>query len=192
MLDYKNRDLAMQLLTEYTENPNLLKHAYAVEAAMRAYAKKYGEDPEEWGVVGLLHDFDYEKYPTPAEHTIVGAKILREKGYPEHVVYAISSHADYNGLKREKPMEKALFACDELSGFVTAVALVRPTKSIFDVDVKSVKKKLKDKAFARGVNREEVYKGAEELGVPLDEHIEFVIESLKPVAKSLEIDGVAS
>ncbi len=192
MLDYKNRDLAMQLLMEYTENPNLLKHAYAVEAAMRAYAKKYGEDPEEWGVVGLLHDFDYEKYPTPAEHTIVGAKILREKGYPEHVVYAISSHADYNGLKRERSMEKALFACDELSGFVTAVALVRPTKSIFDVDVKSVKKKLKDKAFARGVNREEVYKGAEELGVPLDEHIEFVIESLKPVAKSLEIAGVES
>ncbi len=192
MLDYKNRDLAMQLLTEYTQNPNLLKHAFAVEAAMRAYANKYGEDPEEWGVVGLLHDFDYEKYPTPAEHTIVGARILQEKGYPEHVVYAISSHADYNGLTREKPMEKALFACDELSGFVTAVALVRPTKSIFDVDVKSVKKKLKDKAFARGVNREEVYKGAEELGVPLDEHIEFVIESLKPVADALDIAGIDS
>ena len=182
----------MQLLTEYTQNPNLLKHAYAVEAAMRAYAEKTGADPDEWGVVGLLHDFDYEKYPTPAEHTIVGARILREKGYPEHVIYAISAHADYNELTREQPLERTLYACDELSGFITAVALVRPTKSIFDVDVKSVKKKLKDKAFARGVNREEVYRGAEELGVPLDEHIEFVIEALKPVADVLEISGTAS
>ena len=188
-MEYTNREQALQLLMEYTKNPNLLKHAFAVEASMRAYAQRFEADPDEWGVVGLLHDFDYEQYPTPEEHTIVGARILRDKGYPEHVVYAISAHADYNGLKRDRLMERVLFACDELSGFVTAVALVRPSKSVFDVDVKSVKKKLKDKAFARGVNREEVYKGAEELGVPLDEHIDFVINALKPVADVLEISG---
>ncbi|MBE3551903.1 MAG: HDIG domain-containing protein [Kyrpidia tusciae] len=184
-----NREEAWQLLNEYTKNPNLIKHALAVEAAMRAYARRYGENEEKWGIVGLLHDFDYDRWPSPEDHPIRGAEILREKGYPEDVVHAILSHADYLGVPREHLMDKCLYACDELSGFITAVALVRPTKSIYDVDVRAVKKKLKDKAFARGVNREDVRRGAEELGVGLDEHIGFVIEALKGAARELGLEG---
>ncbi|WDL99394.1 HDIG domain-containing protein [Alicyclobacillus sp. ALC3] len=156
---------------------------------MRAYAQKSGEDVEKWGITGLLHDFDYEQYPTPQEHTIVGAKILAQQGYPDDVIYAIRAHADYNGLVRDTPLAKALYACDELSGFVMAVAMVRPNRDLADVEVKSVKKKLKDKAFARGVNRDDVYNGAEELGVNLDEHIDFVIRALQNVRGELGLDG---
>jgi putative nucleotidyltransferase with HDIG domain len=188
MLD---RETAWALLNEYTTNPSLIKHALAVEAAMRAYARKFGEDEELWGITGLLHDFDYEKYPTPEEHPFVGSKILREKGYPEEMIRAILGHANYSGVPRDTLLAKALFACDELSGFITAVALVRPTKSIFDVDVKAVKKKLKDKAFAKGVSREDVKNGPIELGVDMDEHIQFVIDALKEQADALGLRGVA-
>jgi putative nucleotidyltransferase with HDIG domain len=185
------REEAHELLCEYTENPNLRKHAYAVEAAMRLYAEKLGGDPEEWAVVGLLHDFDYEKWPDAADHPAKGAEILRERGYPEHMVRAVQSHADYTGILRETPMEKALFACDELTGLIVAVALVRPTKSIMDVKVKSVRKKMKDKAFAAGVSREDVIKGAEELSIPLDEHIGNVIEAMQGIADELGLRGSA-
>ncbi|KUO97143.1 HAD family hydrolase [Ferroacidibacillus organovorans] len=191
MLDYRNREKAYALLREYTENKGLIKHALAVEASMRAYAKYYGEDEDEWGVVGLLHDFDYERYPSVEEHTVVGGAILRDLGYPEHVIEAIAGHADRTGERRKTRLDHALFACDEISGFVTAVALVRPTKSVMDVDVASVKKKLKDKAFAKGVSREDVYQGAEELGRSLDEHIEFVIRALQAAADELELRGVS-
>ncbi|QSO50294.1 HDIG domain-containing protein [Alicyclobacillus curvatus] len=184
-----NREEALVLLHEYTKTDSLRRHAYAVEASCRAYARKYGEDEDKWGITGLLHDFDYEMYPTQAEHTIVGARILAEKGFPEDVIYAIRAHADYNNLERNALLDKVLYACDELSGFVMAVAMVRPTKNVADVEVKSVKKKLKDKAFARGVNRDDVYRGAEELGVPLEEHIAFVIGALTAVADSLGLDG---
>ncbi|MCL6548743.1 MAG: HDIG domain-containing protein [Alicyclobacillus sp.] len=156
---------------------------------MRAYAEKFGEDPELWGITGLLHDFDYEQHPTPEEHTIVGARILREQGYPEELVHAVQAHADYNHLPRNTRLAQALYACDELCGFIMAVAMVRPTRNLADVEVKSVKKKLKDKAFARGVNRDDVYRGAEELGVPLEEHIAFVIAALTRVAAELGLDG---
>src|SRR5207248_7327547 len=152
---------------------------------MRAYAEKFGEDVEKWGITGLLHDFDYEKYPTPQEHPFVGNKILEERGYPEDVRRAILSHADYSGVKRESPMEKALFACDELAGFITASALVKPGKSLAEVEAKSVRKKMKDKAFARSVNREDIIKGAQELGMDLEEHIAFCIEAMKSVAGEL-------
>lgn len=187
----KTRTEALELLQAYTQSESLLRHAYAVEASMRAYAEKYGEDVEKWGITGLLHDFDYEKYPTPQEHTIVGAKILEEQGYPEDVIYAIRAHADYNGLVRDTPMAKALFASDELSGFVMAVAMVRPTRSLADLEVKSVKKKLKDKAFARGVNRDDVTQGALELGINLDDHIAFVISALLRVSAELGLEGAS-
>lgn len=190
--DYRDRAAAYRLLTEYTESKSLIKHALAVETAMRAYAHRFAQDVEEYGVVGLLHDFDYERYPGTAEHTIAGARILREHGYPERVIRAIQAHADYNGIERVELMEKALYACDELSGFVVAVALVRPSKSILDVDVASVRKKLKDKAFAKGVNRDDVHRGAAELGIPLDEHIEFVIRALADAAETLELQGVSA
>jgi len=185
----KNRLEALELLHEYTESTSLRRHAYAVEAAVRAYAREFGEDEEKWGIAGLLHDFDYEKYPTPAEHTIVGANILREKGYPEDVIYAIRAHAGYNGLDRVSLLDKALYACDELSGFVMAVAMVRPSRKVADVTAKSVKKKLKDKAFAKGVSREDVYRGAEELGVDLDSHVTRVVEALSGIATVLGLDG---
>lgn len=188
----KTRDEALALLHEYTESESLRKHAYAVEAAMRAYAEKYGEDIEKWGLTGLLHDFDYEKYPDLKDHTVVGAKILAEQGYPEDMIYAIRAHASYYDVPRNTLLAKALFACDELSGFAMAVAMVRPTKNIADVEVKSVKKKLKDKAFAKGVRREDVYQGAEELGVDLDEHIQFVVQALTKVAGTLGLDGKES
>lgn len=176
---------ALKLLFEYTESENLRKHAFAVESAMRAYARKFGEDEEKWAIVGLLHDFDYEKFPTPDQHPWVGSKILEEKGYPEDIRKAILGHADYTGIPRDTLMAKVLYACDELCGFITAVALVRPNKKLEEVTVESVKKKLKDKAFARAVNRNDIYKGAEELGIPLDEHIQFVIDAMKSIADKL-------
>lgn len=183
-----DRTAALDLLFEYTQSESLRKHAFAVEAAMRAYAAKLGGDPEEWGIVGLIHDFDYEKHPTMDEHPIAGSRILAERGYPEHVRRAILSHAaEYTGVARETPMEKVLFACDELCGFLTAVAYVRPDRKIASVEVSSVKKKMKDKAFARAVSRDDIRRGAEELGVELDEHIRFVISAMSTVAGDLEL-----
>ncbi len=184
------REEAWTLLCEYTPSENLRKHALAVEACVRAYARKSGADEELWGVTALLHDFDYERWPNDAhhpteEHPYEGSKILRERGYPEEMIRAILSHADYSGVARESPLEHTLFACDELAGFLTACALVRPSKSVLDLETASVKKRLKDKAFARGVNREDVRKGAEELGIPLEEHISFCIEAMRGVAGQL-------
>ena len=185
-----DRQSTWALLTEYTQNESLLKHALAVEAAMRAYAGTLGGDAEEWGVVGLIHDFDYERYPSAeAGHAIKGAVILREKGYPEHIVKAVQSHADYSGVPRETPMEKALFACDELCGFVTAAALIRPTKSVLDLEASSVRKRMKDKAFARQVSREDIVKGAEQLGVDLNAHIAVVIQAMRGAANELGLRG---
>lgn len=181
----KTREEAYRLLTEYTKKEALIKHALAVEAAMRAYARKFNEDEEAWGIVGLLHDFDYEKYPTKEDHPYRGAEILREKGYPEEWIEAILGHAEHTGVPRKTLMAKTLFSVDELCGFITAVAYVRPTRKIAEVKVKSVKKKLKDKAFARQVNREEILQGAQELGIPLDEHIEFVIKAMQGIADRL-------
>ncbi len=183
-----HREEAYQLLTEYTKSESLIKHALAVEAMMRAYARKFGEDENKWGIVGLLHDFDYEKYPSLEDHPVKGAEILEKKGYPEDVIYAIKSHGERLGLPRKSLMDKTLFAVDELSGLLIAVALVQPSKTIHTVKVKSVKKKMKDKAFARAVNREHIRTGAEELGVDLGEHIGFCIEALKTVAADLGLD----
>jgi putative nucleotidyltransferase with HDIG domain len=191
------RDDAWKLLCEYTQSDSLRKHALAVEACVRAYAKKNGADEELWGNTALLHDFDYERWPNDAhsataEHPYQGSQILRELGYPEEMIHAILGHADYCNVARVSPLDKTLFACDELSGFLTACALVKPTKSIHDVEASSVKKKLKDKAFARGVSRDDVYKGAEELGVPLDEHIAFCTAAMRAVARDLGLNGVAA
>ncbi len=183
------REEAWTLLTTHTTTPHLLKHALAVEAAMRAYARRFGEDEQKWGLVGLLHDMDYDRHPTPEEHPLVGAAILEEAGYPEDVIYAIKSHADYLELPRNSRMDQALYAVDELCGFITAVTLVRPGKRVAEVPVKSVKKKLKDKAFARSVNREDIRRGAEELGVELGEHIAFVVAAMAEVADRLGLDG---
>jgi putative nucleotidyltransferase with HDIG domain len=177
------------LLTEFTQSESLRKHALAVEACMRAYARKFGADEELWGTVGLLHDFDYEKYPTPQEHPYKGNEILKQRGYSDEIRRAIMSHAEYSGVSRDSPMEKALFACDELAGFITAVALVKPSKSLAEVEVKSVRKKMKDKAFARSVNRDDIVNGARDLGVDLDEHIAFCIEALKTIANQLGLTG---
>lgn len=184
-----DRESAWNLLCEYTQSDSLRKHMLAVEACMRAYARKLGDDPETWGVTGLLHDFDYEKYPTPQEHPFIGNKVLEERGYSEEVRRAILSHADYTGVKRESPMEKALFACDELAGFITATALVKPGKSLAEVDARSVRKKMKDKAFARSVSRDDIINGAAELGVDLDEHITFCIDAMKGIASELGLAG---
>ena len=180
-----NREEAFYLLKEYTKNENLIKHMLAVESAMRVYARKYNEDEEKWGIVGLIHDFDYEMHPTAEEHPLKGSEILKERGYPEDVIYAIKSHADYLKLERKSPMDKSLYAVDELAGFIVAVALVRPNKKISEVEVKSVKKKLKDKSFAAKVNREDIQRGVEELGVPLDEHIETVLKAMQGIAVDL-------
>jgi putative nucleotidyltransferase with HDIG domain len=185
-----NRDDALALMREYTESDALRKHMYAVEAAMQAYARHYGEDEDSWGLVGLLHDFDYERYPNPEhksdeEHPSFGVRLLRERGLPEPLLDAILGHASYTGVPRTSLLARTLFAVDELCGFLVACALVRPSKSLQDLEVKSVKKKLKDKAFARGVNRDEVRQGADELGVPLDEHVQFVLEALRPVEREL-------
>jgi putative nucleotidyltransferase with HDIG domain len=175
----ENRDECLRILKEYTKSESLLKHAYAVETCVVAYAKKFGEDEKYWGNVALLHDFDYERFPTAEEHPYKGNEILKELGFAEEFRTAIMSHADYTKIERITKLQKTLFACDELAGFITAVAYVRPSKSVVDVKVKSVKKKLKDKGFARAVNREEIVQGAEELGIPLDEHIQFCIEAMK-------------
>jgi putative nucleotidyltransferase with HDIG domain len=185
------RDQAWTLLTEFTKNRNLIKHALAVEAGMRAYARHFGEDEERWGIVGLLHDFDYEQHPTMEEHAWAGMTILRERGWPEEIIQAVGAHAPYTGIPRDTPLTKAIFAVDELTGLIVAVALVRPSKSILDVTVASVKGKWKDKAFARGVNRQEIEQGAEELGVPLDEHIAIVLEAMVGIADELGLRGKA-
>jgi putative nucleotidyltransferase with HDIG domain len=189
-----SREEAWNLLCEYTLNENLRKHALAVEACVRAYARKFGADEEAWGVTALLHDFDYERWPNAEqkpdqEHPTEGSKILRARGYPEEMVRAILSHADFTGVPRQTLLEHVLFACDELAGFLTACALVQPSKSIHDVRVDSVKRKLKDKAFARGVNRDDVRRGAEELGIPLEEHIQFCIDALRAVAPTIGLQG---
>ncbi len=184
-----DRNQAWSLLCEYTQSESLRKHMLAVEACMRAYARKFGEDENKWGITGLLHDFDYEKYPTPAEHPFVGNKILEERGYPEEMRRAILSHADYSGVKRESRMEKTLYACDEIAGFITASALVKPNKSLAEVEAKSVRKKMKDKAFARSVNRDDIINGAADLGVDLEEHIAFCIEAMKGIAGELGLAG---
>ena len=189
-----NRTDAWNLLCEYTQSESLRKHALAVEACVRAYARKLGGDEETWALAGLLHDFDYERWPNDdhhpeQEHPYAGSLILRERGYPEEIITAILSHANYSGVPRVAPLDKALFACDELAGFLTACALIKPSKSIHEVETASVKKKLKDKAFARGVSRDDVYKGAEELGVPLDEHVAFCLEALRTIAPALGLNG---
>jgi putative nucleotidyltransferase with HDIG domain len=189
--DRYDRQAAWDLLCEYTKTDPLRKHALAVEAAMRAYARKFGGDEEQWGIVGLLHDFDYEAHPNAEEHPIKGAEIMRQRGWPEEIIYAVMCHADYLGLERKTPMDRAIYAVDELTGLIIAVALVRPSKSIQEVDVRAVRKKMKDKSFARAVNREDITKGADQLGVELEEHIGFVIEALKPVAAELGIAGSA-
>lgn len=183
-----NRDEALALLREYTKNENLVKHALAVEAAMCAYARKFGEDEEKWRVTGLLHDFDYEQFPDLHDHAAKGAEILKEMGYPEDLVYAVHAHNDAHGLERNTLLAKTLYAVDELTGFIIAVALVRPNKKIEEVKLKSIKKKFKDKAFARQVNREEIQRGAEELGVDTDEHVTLVLEAMKGIAGDLGLE----
>jgi len=196
----QSRESAWSLLTEYTQSESLRKHARAVEACMRAYARKSAQDKkldaaaaveleQKYSVTGLLHDFDYERFPTPEEHPYVGNNILAERGYPEDVRRAIMSHADYTGVQRQTHMEKVLFACDELAGFITATALVKPSKSLAEVDAKSIRKKMKDKAFARSVSRDDIVNGAADLGVDLDQHIAFCIEAMKEIAAELGLEG---
>ena len=196
----QSRESAWSLLTEYTQSESLRKHARAVEACMRAYAQKLAKEQElsaeaaaelerKYSVTGLLHDFDYERFPSPEQHPFVGNKILEELGYPEEIRRAIMSHADYTGVQRQTHMEKALFACDELAGFITATALVKPSKSLAEVDAKSIRKKMKDKAFARSVSRDDIVNGAAELGVDLDQHITFCIEAMKTIAQELGLSG---
>ena len=175
----RDRIACLTLLTEYTKSESLLKHAYAVEACVVAYAKKFNEDESFWGNVALLHDFDYERFPTAEEHPYKGSEILKEKGFGEEFRNAILSHADYTNVSRETLLQKVLFACDELAGFITAVTYVRPSKSIDEVEVSSVKKKMKDKAFAKNVSRQDIISGAELLNIPLDEHIQFCINAMK-------------
>jgi predicted hydrolase (HD superfamily) len=203
-----NRETAWCLLTEFTQSESLRKHALAVEACMRACSRKFATGDSQasapglselglsqedlWGIVGLIHDFDYEKYPSLEDHPYKGNEILKERGWPEVISRAIMSHAEYTGVTRDTPMEKALFACDELAGFITAVALIKPGKSLAEVDAKSVRKRMKDKAFARKVNRDDIINGAAALGVDLDEHIAFCIEALQGIADKLGLDGSAA
>ena len=184
-----SRDAAWALLTEFTHNENLQKHALAVEAAVRGYALHWGEDEAAWGVAALLHDFDYERYPDLADHPFKGAEILRGRGYPEWLVRAVLSHADHTGVVRESRLEHTLFACDEMAGFVTAAALIRPSKSLLDLEAKSVVKRMKEKAFARAVNRDDLRRGAEEIGVPLDVHVANVIAFMREHAEALGLKG---
>ncbi|MHB1159492.1 MAG: HDIG domain-containing metalloprotein [Chloroflexota bacterium] len=186
------REEAMKLLTEFTRSDSLIKHALAAEAAMRAYARKFGEDEEKWGVVGLIHDFDYEQNPTWEKHVYEGVRILRERGWPEEIVEAMASHANYMGIPRDTLMKKTLFAVDELTGFISAVALVRPSKSVMDVEPSSVRKKMKDKAFARSVSREDILAGAEAMGIPLEEQIAFVTRAMQSVARELGLEGTSA
>jgi len=188
------RDDTLALVHEYTASDSLRKHMLAVEAAMRAYALKFGEDPDRWGLTGLVHDFDYERFPNAAqspieEHPSEGVRILRSRGWPEDVLEAILGHGNYTGVPRVTPLARTLFAVDELTGLITATALVRPSRSVHEVDARSVRKKMKDKAFARGVSRDDVVSGAEALGVPLDEHIDFVIAAMRDAADSLGLAG---
>ena len=187
-----SREDAWTLLTQHTQSPNLIKHALAVEAAMRAYAVKLGGDVELWGVTGLIHDVDYEQHPTADEHPLAGAKMLEELGWPEEIIVAIKGHATYLGVPRDTPMSRALFAVDELTGFIAACALVRPDKSIHSLKARSVRKKWKDKAFARAVSREDIEQGAAELGAELEDHIGFVIEAMRTVADEVGLAGDAS
>lgn len=184
-----SRDAAWQLLCEWTAGESLRKHALAVEAAVRGYARRFGEDEEAWSAVALLHDLDYERYPTPAEHPFRGCEELRRRGYPEWVTRAILSHADYSGVPRESLLEKTLYACDEMAGFVTAAALVRPSKSVLDLEPASVIKRMKDKAFARGVSRGDLRRGAEELQLPLETHVANVIAFMRERAGALGLRG---
>lgn len=185
-----DRSAAWSLLTEFTQSESLRKHALAVEACMRAYARRFEANEELWGTVGLIHDFDYEKYPSAQEHPYKGNAILKQRGYSDEIRRAIMSHAQYSGVPRETPMEKTLFACDELAGFITACALVKPGKSLSEVEAKSVRKKMKDKAFARSVNRDDIVNGARDLGVDLEEHIAFCIEAMKGIAAELGLAGM--
>ena len=191
-----DRAAAWGLLTEFTQSENLRKHALAVEACMRAYGEKLSDgsqtEVEKWSITGLLHDFDYDRWPSLDDHPYKGNEILKERGWPDDIRRAIMSHAEYTGLTRDTPMEKALFACDELAGFITAVTLVKPSKSLVEVDAKSVRKKMKDKAFARSVNRDDIINGAASLGVELEEHIAFCIEAMKKIAVTLGLDGSAA
>ena len=184
-----NRDEGLSLVHEYVKNENLIKHMLSVEAAMRFYAEKFGEDGEEWGITGLLHDFDWEVHPTLEEHPLAGEPILRKHGVPEDVIRAIMSHADHSGVPRETKMEKALYACDEVTGLITAVALVRPSRSLLDLEASSVKKKWKDKTFAAGANREEIQKAATEFGIELWEHVGNVIQAMRNIAPDLGLVG---
>jgi len=188
-----DRNDAWELLCEYTKGDSLRKHALAVETAMRACAKRYGEpeaDEDEWGMVGLLHDFDYEMFPTPDQHPFTGANIMCGRGYSDRIIRAILGHATYTGVPRDTSMARALFATDELCGFLVACALVRRSKSLDDLEVSSVKKKLKDKAFARSVNRDDIRQGVEELGIDLDEHVRFVIDALRPVQERIGLNAI--
>ena len=187
MAERPSRQDAWTLLTEFTDNPSLIKHALAVEAAMRAHARRLGQDQEAWGIVGLLHDFDYEKNPTVESHVWVGAKHLREQGWPEAWVRAIEGHASYTGVPRDTDMARCLFAVDELSGFITACTLVRPEKAVANVPVESVLKRMKEPAFAKKVNREEIRQGAEEIGMPLEQHIVLVRDAMAGIADVLEL-----
>jgi predicted hydrolase (HD superfamily) len=184
-----SREQAWALVTEYTQSESLRKHMLGVEAAVRGYARQFGEDEDDWGAVALLHDFDYERYPDQENHPFRGVEILTAKGYPEWVTRAILSHADYSGVARESKLEKTLYACDEMSGFVTAASLVRPSKSVLDLEASSVVKRMKDKAFARAVSRDDLRRGAEELGLPLDQHITNVISFLRVRADELGLRG---
>jgi predicted hydrolase (HD superfamily) len=196
MNEIHNRESAWQLLTEFTQSESLRKHALAVEACMRACARKLASaspDQEDlWGIVGLIHDFDYDRYPSLDDHPYKGNAILKERRWPEVISRAVMSHAEYTGVTRDSVMEKALFACDELAGFITAVALIKPSRSLVEVDVKSVRKRMKDKAFARKVNRDDIINGAAELGVDLDEHIALCIEAMNGIAAELGLDGSAA
>jgi len=185
------REDAWSLLCEFTQSESLRKHALAVEAAMRAYARRFNGDEELWGIVGLIHDFDYEQHPSPEEHPLVGARILEERGWSEEIIRAVKSHAQYLDIPRESKLEQALFAVDELTGLITAVALVRPSKDIRDVKVSSVRKKWKDKRFAARVNRRDIEEGASELGVPLEEHIAIVLKAMQSVAEELGLAGTS-
>ena len=192
--DLPPRDEALALMQEFTASESLRKHMLAVEVAMRAYARRFGEDAERWGLAGLIHDFDYERYPNDArspteEHPAEGVRILRERGWPEDVLEAILGHATYSGVPRTTPMAKALFAVDELVGLVTATALVRPSKSVLDVTADSVRRKMKDKAFARGVDRGDILQGVQELGIPLEEHIAFVVHAMQEEAEAIGLAG---
>ena len=186
-MDVMERDQTIDFLRRHVKTEMLMKHLLTVEASMRGYARQYGEDEERWAIAGLLHDFDWEICPTPEDHPIYGSEILREHGYPEDIIRAVLTHGDHTGIPREALMEHTLFAVDELSGFIRAVALVRPSKSLDDVTPRSVKRKLRDKNFAKDVNRADILRGAEDLGIDLDQHISFVVESMKPVAQQIDL-----